>query len=159
MLKRETKEFYREFFNKYYRKDMVVIPEKWHPTKEKVETRKKAIVEFNKWYEPFLTMVENMVIQKRNQDIDKTIGNANPFDMNAVKNENTEPLRFDTTRATLLVMNKYFDCLVKVQLPQYADGHRIRAIRKKTSTDFYKGKYLNYNTAALLYEAIRKLTK
>lgn len=68
-------------------------------------------------------------------------------------------MRLDKTKATIIIVNSYFDYLVSAQCPQYADGRTRKRVRRAVYNDFVKGRYFSNKVGNKLYSMIEKISK
>ena len=140
---------YREFFKKNYNPNMVYLPEAQYLTNANKGAIKKAIPLFDEWYRTYLDRVETIAAEA------KIKSESNVATLHGLKA--STPILESIDKVTKLIVNKWFDCVVKTQMKAYADGHAYRKLRRRISEDFSKGRYITIPVARKLYFAIERI--
>lgn len=108
-----------------------------------------AMKGLEEWFDNYFELIFNSKTNNQSNENTQTI--ASPF-------QRVTPI-IDKTKATIVIVNSYFDYLVNVQCPQYADGKTKKRVRRAVYNDFVKGKYFSNKIGNKLYEMITKVAR
>ena len=144
---------YKEYFTKYYRIPFVTLDE--NGNKKPVDEKKKVIMDaaiksLGNWYDNYFDLLfrKSAIKEMNDNTMSKTI--ESPF-------ARTTNIKISRTQAATIIINRYFDFLVMVNCPQYADGKTRKRIRKQVYNDFVKGRYFKNQIGEELYNMIEKI--
>lgn len=146
MDRKELKEFFETHYNTKFIPSLgkdVTIDEK---RRKVMDVAMKGLEE---WFDNYFELIFNT--QTKNQTNESTQTIVSPF-------QRAVPI-IDKTKATIVIVNSYFDYLVNVQCPQYADGKTKKRVRRAVYNDFVKGKYFSNKIGNKLYEMITKVAR
>ena len=146
MNRQELKEFYRTHYKLNFISDGNV----------EINEHRKLVIKtsldsLEEWFNKYFEIYFNKKTESANDSSTELIDS--PFTANKNK------LNIDETKATILVVNTYFDYLVRYQLPRFADGKARKRIRKEVYNDFIKGRYFTNEVGNRMYDLIQKLSK
>lgn len=147
MLNREQ---LKEFFDSHY--NVKFIPPMGKEAS--IDDRKRKVMDaamkgLEEWFDNYFELLFKKKAAQQSNSTVQTI--ANPL-------QRAVPI-LDKTKATIVIVNSYFDYLVTTQCPQYADGRTRKRVRRAVYNDFTKGKYFSNKIGNKLYEMIIKVTK
>lgn len=146
MDRKELKEFFETHYNTKFIPPLgkeIVIDEK---KRRVMEVAMKGLEE---WFDNYFELIFDTRTKNQTNVSTQTI--ASPF-------QRAVPI-IDKTKATTVIVNSYFDYLVNVQCPQYADGKTRKRVRRAVYNDFVKGKYFSNKIGNKLYEMITKVVR
>ena len=114
---------------------------------------KAAFILFDGWINNYLKVVEDTSTkQDFNNNLNtQTINNPFSFNMSSYRNS------LNKEQVMKLILYKWFDSLAVVSTPQYADGHKVRSIRRKIWKDFIGGKYVTSESIKKLNDVFKRL--
>ena len=144
---------YKEYFTKYYKIPFIAINQNSKNVtvdKKKNEVMEIAIKSLGDWYDNYFDLLfrKSAIKEMNNNTMSKTI--ESPF-------ARATNIKLSRTQAATIIINRYFDFLVMVNCPQYADGKTRKRIRKQVYNDFVKGRYFKNQIGEELYNMIEKI--
>lgn len=146
MDRKELKEFFETHYNIKFIPPLgkeIAIDEK------KRRVMDVAMKGLEEWFDNYFELIFNTRTKNQTNESTQTI--TSPF-------QRAVPI-IDKTKATTVIVNSYFDYLVNVQCPQYADGKTRKRVRRAVYNDFVKGKYFSNKIGNKLYEMITKVAR
>ena len=144
---------YKEYFTKYYKIPFIAINQNSKNVtvdKKKNEVMEIAIKSLGDWYDNYFDLLfrKSAIKEMNNNTMSKTI--ESPF-------ARATNIKLSRAQAATIIINRYFDFLVMVNCPQYADGKTRKRIRKQVYNDFVKGRYFKNQIGEELYNMIEKI--
>lgn len=106
-------------------------------------------------YERVLFETEN--VESFNDTLSSNKVLDNPFDTSSqTVQKSVHKVNLNLEQAKKLLLTKWFDSLVTVQTPKFADGKTRRNIRKQTWRKFIEGKYATSETIKCLMDYVTR---